>query len=181
MSSRAALSPPRAGHPDLVAVVDDRRAAQQVEQVVAEQVALQQRVAGAALACARICCAARPMSWLPRKVGGVGAIPSAPEVVVVLEPRRIAARRRLAAGEPVGRVLHREVEQVRQPAVADERDRSTRVEASDLAEHLEVGHAGGACRREDPRQPEPEERRRSRAVPCRSRKPSSLYLLIQPA
>ena len=58
-------------------------------------------------------------------------------------------------------------------AVAHERRELDRVGDEDLAEELEVGHAGGARGGQDPRHPDPEER----LVTCRAvsiRKPSTL-------
>ena len=102
MSWRASWSPPRADHPDLVAVVDRRRAAQQVEQVVAEQHVLGRSVArrarapasGSARGAAHVVVAEEGRE---RRVDAVRR----PEVVVVGEPVGDAARAGRAGG--VGR------------------------------------------------------------------------------
>ena len=66
----------RADHADLVAVVDDGRAAEQKEQRVREEVAPEQRRARLPERCRRSS-PTRPMSWFPTKVGGVYVTPSA--------------------------------------------------------------------------------------------------------
>ena len=162
MSSRAALSPPDADHPDLVAPVHDGRAAQQVEQVVAELDVLRGAASPARPgAGCRICCAARPMSWLPRNVGNVGIdAVRRPEVVVVVRAGGRAPRAPDAPGGVAGGdLLEREVEDLRQPAVRTKPARSTAsfsVTSPKIGKSLTPIDRG---RRADLRHPQLEERR----------------------
>src|SRR4029453_17220939 len=79
------------------------------------------------------------------------------EVVVVAEARRDPARARVAGGEARGRGLEREVEEIREAAVAHERDEIDRAVEEDLPEELEVRDAGRPRRGHDPRHPDAEE------------------------
>ncbi len=147
-------------HPDLVAVHDDRRAAQEVEQVVAEQDALQQLARPmASNAWSRIMRAARPVSWLPRNVAGVGAIPDgAPEVVVVGEPARdAAARRPTPPAKRSSESCSGKSITFGRPRVADVAGELDRVGLEDLAEDLEVLHARPRARRPGSSAARPEE------------------------
>ena len=65
------------------------------------------------------------------------------------------------------RVLEREVDDVRDRAVADERRELDAVGEEHLAEDLEVLHAGGTRGREDLRRPDARRTRGRRAWPCR--------------
>ena len=117
------------------------------------------------------------MSWLPRKVGGVGATPfGVLEVVVVVEPGddpvRAARRRPRSATSASWNGKSSTFGSPRSRTNVGQLDR---VELKHLAEELEVVHAGRARGGADLRHPEPEERRVRRAAPCRSgsRRPCS--------
>ncbi len=107
-------------HPDLVAVVDRRRAAHEVHQVVPEQHAPKERLA-AATAVLRdlICGATHVVVAEERRRRRREAARRAP-VVVVVQPVPQRARVRRACRVSGGDVLEREVERERQAAVADE-------------------------------------------------------------
>ena len=148
-----------ADDPDLVAVVDDGSAPQQVHQGVTELDAPKQL--GAALAARTVrdhpC---RPAHVVVAEEGRrrVRDAVRPLEVVVVVEPRDDPLGARITRGVARGGVLEREVEHVRELVIAHEGRKLDRVRVEHLAEELEIGHAGGARCSEDLGRPDLEER-----------------------
>ena len=145
-------------HPDLVAVVDGRGAAQEVEKAVTEEIAREElRALGTALLLDLQ--RRSPDVVVPEEGDGRrrDAVAKS-EVVVVTEPRRDAARARGASGVAHERVLQREVDDVRHAALAHERRECRSVGLEDLSEDLERGDAGGAGSGTDLGHPGAEER-----------------------
>ena len=162
MSCRAALSPPRADHADLVAVVDDRRAAQQVEQVVAEQVAL---AAARPPRCPRRACDGSAARRGPCRGCRGRSAASAPTPFGCGSSRRPRAATR-SPSRPTARARSRrraswngKSSTFGRPAVAHERATARRRRCRATSPKIwKSVHARRLRRGLDPRHPEPEER-----------------------
>ena len=146
-----------ADDPDLVAVVDNRCAAEQVEQRCgrAGRARSQRRLAARALRSRRADAAHVVVAEEGRR--RVRDAVRRPGSSRRRRAERDAARSALAGGIPDEPVLEREVEDAGSSAVPDERDSSS-ASVMNTSPKSEVGHAGRARGGQDLRQPQPEER-----------------------